>query len=228
MQDRANQPDASIALYKQYLQEWPEPYDFRSEAQFRLVELNRKTGNSERENYWLRQLIASYREAGSNASDRVAWLAAYASFTLAEPNFQKFNNIKLEQPLKASLAAKTGVMKTALADYQAVADIGVAEYATAANYKIGEMYRVLAKDLIESERPNGLDELELEEYTMLLEDKALPYEDQAIDILIANADLVTDKIYDQWVKKSFGALAELIPGRYAKFEQVEDHVDIIY
>jgi len=228
MQDRANQPEASIALYKQYLQEWPEPYDFRSEAQFRLVELNRKTGNSDRETYWLRQLVTSYREAGGNATDRVAWLAAYASFTLAEPNFQKFNSIKLEQPLKTSLAAKTGVMKTALADYQAVADIGVAEYATAANYKIGEMYRVLAKDLIDSERPNGLDELELEEYTMLLEDKALPYEDQAIDILIANADLVTDKIYDQWVKKSFGALAELIPGRYAKFEQVESHVDIIY
>ncbi|KGD63216.1 hypothetical protein Y5S_03491 [Alcanivorax nanhaiticus] len=228
MQDRANQPDASIALYQQYLQEWPQPYDFRSEAQFRLVELNRKTGNAGQETYWLKQLVNSYREAGSNASDRVAWLAAYASFTLAEPNFQKFNTIKLGQPLKTSLAEKTTVMKSALADYQAVASIGVAEFATAANYKIGEMYRVLAKDLIGSERPAGLDELELEEYTMLLEDKALPYEDQAIDILIANANLVTDDIYDQWVKKSFGALAELIPGRYAKFEQVESHVDIIY
>lgn len=228
MQDRAEQPQASIALYQQYLQEWPQPYDFRSEAQFRLVELNRKTGNSERETYWLQQLVTSYREAGNEANDRVAWLAAYASFTLAEPNFQEFKRITLSQPLKTSLAAKTDVMKKALADYQAVADIGVAEYATAANYKIGEMYRVLARDLIASERPKGLDELELEEYTMLLEDKAFPYEDQAIDILIANTNLVTDDIYDQWVKKSFGALAELIPGRYAKFEQVESYVDIIY
>ena len=228
MQDRAEQPQASIALYQQYLQEWPQPYDFRSEAQFRLVELSRKTGNSERETYWLQQLVTSYREAGNEANDRVAWLAAYASFTLAEPNFQEFKRISLSQPLKTSLAAKTDVMKKALADYQAVADIGVAEYATAANYKIGEMYRVLARDLIASERPKGLDELELEEYTMLLEDKAFPYEDQAIDILIANTNLVTDDIYDQWVKKSFGALAELIPGRYAKFEQVESYVDIIY
>ncbi|WP_300521218.1 tetratricopeptide repeat protein [Alcanivorax sp.] len=228
MQDRAEQPQASIGLYQQYLQEWPQPYDFRSEAQFRLVELNRKTGNSEREGYWLQQLVASYREAGSEANDRVAWLAAYASFTLAEPSFAEFKRITLTQPLKTSLAAKTAIMKKALADYQAVADIGVAEYATAANYKIGEMYRVLARDLIASERPKGLDELELEEYTMLLEDKAFPYEDQAIDILIANTNLVTDDIYDQWVKKSFGALAELIPGRYAKFEQVESYVDIIY
>lgn len=228
MQDRAEQPNASIALYQQYLQEWPQPYDFRSEAQYRLVELNRKIGNGEQETYWLKSLVSSYQQAGKSANDRVAWLAAYASFTLAEPNFATFNSIKLSQPLKASLAEKTTVMKAALVDYQAVADIGVAEFATAANYKIGEMYRVLAKDLIQSERPPGLDELELEEYTMLLEDKALPYEDQAIDILIANANLVTDEIYDQWVKKSFGALAELIPGRYAKFEQVESHVDIIY
>lgn len=114
MQDRAEQPQASIALYQQYLQEWPQPYDFRSEAQFRLVELSRKTGNSERETYWLQQLVTSYREAGNEANDRVAWLAAYASFTLAEPNFQEFKRISLSQPLKTSLAAKTDVMKKPL------------------------------------------------------------------------------------------------------------------
>lgn len=228
MQDRAEQPQASIALYEQYLNEWPEPYDFRSEAQYRLVELNRKTANAGQETYWLEQLVVSYRQAGNNASDRVAWLAAYASFTLAEPNFVEFKRIKLQQPLKATLAEKTAVMRTALADYQSIAQIGVAEFATAANYKIGEMYRVLAKDLIASERPPGMDELELEEYTMLLEDKAFPYEDKAIDILITNTNLVADNIYDEWVKQSFAALAELIPGRYAKFEQVETYVDIIY
>lgn len=228
MQDRAEKPDASIALYKQYLEKWPEPYEFRSEAQFRLVELARKTGRSERETYWLQALQESYRQAGAGASDRVAWLAAYASFTLAEPQFQRFQTIKLDQPLKSSLAEKTAVMKKALNHYQAVADIGVADFATAANFKIGELYRLLARDLIASERPEGLDELELEEYSMLLEDKAFPYEDKAIDILITNSELVTDDIYDQWVKKSFAALAELIPGRYAKFEQVESHVDIIY
>ena len=228
MQDRADQPQASIALYQQYLQAWPKPYDFRSEAQYRLVELARKTGDKQAETHWLKALVSSYHDAGKQANDRVAWLAAYASFTLAGPQFDQFKSIQLTQPLKTSLAAKTGVMKQALANYQAVADIGVAEFATAANYKIGEMYRLLAKSLVHSERPSGMGDMEKEEYTMLLEDKALPYEDKAIDILIANADLVTDDIYDQWVKKSFAALAELIPGRYAKFEQVEPYVDTIY
>jgi cellulose synthase operon protein C len=90
------------------------------------------------------------------------------------------------------------------------------------------MYQVLAKDMIDSERPAGLDELELEQYELLLEEQALPYEDQAIDILIANTDLVAQDIYDDWVKQSFAQLAKLLPGRFAKFEQVEEYVDIIY
>ena len=44
----------------------------------------------------------------------------------------------------------------------------------------------------------------------------------------ANADMVADDIYDDWVKRSFKALGELLPGRYAKYEQVEAYVDIIY
>ena len=73
-----------------------------------------------------------------------------------------------------------------------------------------------------------LSELEREQYDLLLEEQALPYEDQAIDILIANVDLVEQDIYDDWVKQSFAELAKLLPGRFAKFEQVEDYVDIIY
>src|SRR5690606_17014768 len=150
------------------------------------------------------------------------------AFTLAEPSYDEFAAIKLTQPLKRSLTAKTTAMKTALGRYEKVAAIGVSEYATAANYKIGQMYRVLAKDMLESERPKGLDDLELEQYDLLLEEQALPYEDQAIDILIANTDLVKDNIYDKWVKQSFAELGQLLPGRYAKSEQVEDYIDLIY
>ena len=90
------------------------------------------------------------------------------------------------------------------------------------------IYQILAKDLLESPRPKGLSMLELEQYEMILEEQALPFEDQAIDIFSGNADLVAQNIYDESVKSSFAALAELLPGRYAKFEQREDYVDIIY
>jgi len=228
MQDRAKQPDASIRLYKKYVQTYPQPYDFRAEAQYRLAGFYEQLGNTDNRNYWLKQLTQTYSDAGGDANNRVAWLGAWAAFNLAEPGYEKFASIKLTQPLKKSLTAKTSAMKDALGQYEKVAAIGVSEFATAANFKIGEMYRVLAGDMMDSERPKGLSELEQEQYDLLLEEQALPYEDQAIDILIANTDLVKDDIYDEWVKNSFAQLAELLPGRYAKFEQVEDYVDIIY
>jgi tetratricopeptide (TPR) repeat protein len=228
MQDRAKQPAGSIRLYKKYVNTYPQPYDFRAEAQYRLTNLYDETGNRENRRFWLDKIIDTYREAGGEASDRVAWLAAWASFDLAEAKYAEFESIKLTQPLKASLGRKTNAMKEALERYESIAAIGVSEYATAANYKIGQMYRVLARDMMDSERPNGLSGLEMEQYDLLLEEQALPYEDQAIDLLIANTDLVGEGIYDKWVKQSFSELAKLLPGRYAKVEQVETYVDIIY
>lgn len=228
MQDRAKQPQASIRLYKKYLGMHPEPFDFRAEGHYRLVNLYEKTGNSSARSEGLNQLVRTYQQAGDGASDRVSWLGAWAAFELAEPTFDAFNNAKLTQPLRRSLEKKTAAMKEALKRYEAVAAIGIAEFATAANYKIGQIYQILARDMIDSERPRGLSDLELAQYELLLEEQALPYEDQAIDILIANTDLIEKDIYDDWVKQSFSQLAKLLPGRFAKFEQVEDYVDIIY
>lgn len=228
MQDRAGDPEASIRLWRKYVWDYPEPLELRAEVQHKLTGLYEQIGDDDRRAFWLNKLVETMNEAGDAASTRVAWLGAWAAFTLAEPEFEAFAEIQLTQPLRRSLEQKTTAMRRALQSYELVADVGVAEFATAANYKIGEMYRVLALDIMDSERPRGLNSLELDQYEILLEEQALPYEDQAIDILIANTDMVAEDIYDQWVKRSFDALGELLPGRYAKYEQVESYVDIIY
>lgn len=228
MQDRAEQPEGSIRLYRSYVASHPQPLDFQAEAHYRLAGLYEKTGNMNSYQQSLNALVKIYNQAGNDASDRIAWLAAWSSFTLAQPRYDEFVAIKLNQPLRRSLERKSSVMRDALQRYEAIADIGVAEYVTASNYQISQLYQLLAKDMMDSERPNGLDELELEEYELLLEEQALPYEDQAIDILIANAELVGQNVYDKWVKLSFEQLATLLPGRFAKQEQIEDYVDIIY
>ena len=79
-----------------------------------------------------------------------------------------------------------------------------------------------------SERPKGLSELELEQYGILLEEQATPFEDKALDLYVANANLARQNIYDDFVRQSFDALARLSPGRYNKREQSEPFVDVIY
>ena len=77
---------------------------------------------------------------------------------------------------------------------------------------------------MDSERPKKLKPDELEQYNSLLEDQSFPFEEQAIQIHEINTARAHDGIYDEWVKKSFAALAELKPGRYGKTELTSDVV----
>ena len=105
-------------------------------------------------------------------------------------------------PLDKSLAAKQARMQEALAAYGKAADYGIAEVTTAANYEIAELYHALSKDLYASERPPELTTDELEQYDILLEEQAFPFEEEAIELHETNAARTADGIYDEWVRKS--------------------------
>ena len=78
-----------------------------------------------------------------------------------------------------------------------------------------------------SERPKGLSPEELEQYDVLLEEQAYPFEEKAMEVHEANIQRVTDDIYDKWIKKSFQQLSRLRPVRYAKVEKSELLSDVI-
>jgi hypothetical protein len=90
---------------------------------------------------------------------------------------------------------------------------------TSARFHIAAVYHDFSQALLESERPDDLTDLELEQYNLLLEDRAFPFEEKAIEIHEINTGRVTEGIYDEWVRKSFQQLAELFPARYAKSER---------
>ena len=155
-------------------------------------------------------------------------LAARATLELAEPARQRFADARITQPLADSLKRKKSLMEEAVRAYGDAADFGVAEVTTAATFRLGEVYQQFGRDLMESERPADLDELALEQYDLLLEEQAFPFEEQAIDLYETNAARSVDGVYDEWVQRSFAALAKLMPGRYAKLERSEDVVTALY
>jgi len=69
-----------------------------------------------------------------------------------------------------------------------------------------------------SERPKKLSGEALEQYNALLDEQSFPFEEQAIAIHEINAKRVQDGIYDDSVRASFTALAQLKPARYGKTE----------
>ncbi len=214
----------TVAMMEREVAEYPTPVPEAIEVRQQLAQLAAKSGNSTRESQWLREIVHADAQAGAARTDRTKYLAANAQLKLAEPARDAFRAIRLVIPLKKSLVAKRQSMEAALAAYKTAADYHVAEVTTAATYETAELYRRLGKDVLDSERPKKLNKDELEQYESLLEDQAFPFEEQSIQIHEINTALARDGIYDEGVKKSFAALAELKPGRYGKTELTQDVV----
>jgi tetratricopeptide (TPR) repeat protein len=225
--DKAGNSIKARAMLEGFVKNFPQPLNPAMDARNKLRLIAAKNGDSSGENYWLKDIIAADRAAGATRSDRSRLLAAQATLRLAEPTRDEFMRIKLVAPLKKSLADKRKAMESALKAYTDAADYQVAEVTTAATFASAELYRQLGKDLMSSERPKGLSKDELEQYDVLLEEQAFPFEEKAIKLHELNAARTHDGIYDEWVQKSFAALAQLNPGRYGKVEIGEQLVESI-
>ena len=119
-------------------------------------------------------------------------------------------------------------MQVALDAYENASNYKVAKVTTAATYWTGKIYQDFAVAMMESDRPNGLSAEEFEQYEILLEEQAYPFEEQAIEVHELNMARISDDVYDEWVKKSMAELAKLSPAQYVKAERSEDFVQNIY
>jgi tetratricopeptide (TPR) repeat protein len=225
--DKAQQLGKARAMLEAFVKRFPQPLDPAMDARNRLSMMAAKAGDGAAEAYWLRDIVAADRAAGAGRTDRSRALAAKATLALAMPLRDEFRRVKLVAPLKKSLAEKRAAMEAALKAFGEAADYQIADVTTAATYESAELYRQLGKDLIGSERPRNLSKDELEQYDVLLEEQAFPFEEKSIKLHEVNAARTKEGTYDQWVQKSFAALAQLNPGRYGKTEISEARVDSI-
>jgi tetratricopeptide (TPR) repeat protein len=225
--DKAGNSAKSRLMLEAFVKHFPQPLNPAMEARNKLSLIAVKAGDYSGRDSWLRDIIAADRSAGAARTDRSRALAAKATLTLATPAREQFKNVKLVVPLKKSLAEKRKAMEAALKAYEAAADYQVAEVTTAATFESAELYRQLGKDLMSSERPKNLKKDELEQYDVLLEEQAFPFEEKAIKLHEVNVARIKDGTYDEWVQKSFAALAQLNPGRYGKVEISEQQVESI-
>ncbi|MCZ6829925.1 MAG: tetratricopeptide repeat protein, partial [Gammaproteobacteria bacterium] len=209
--DKAGNSELAIHRYRSYAHGWPQPPAERFEAMNRLAELYAQSRQPQKRQFWLRKIMATYETAHSpqqaqqevQQSGHSLYLAAFASSELAELEYQAYLRISIRAPLAKSLSRKKTAMQHALKAYQRTNDYAVAQFSTLATYKMGEIYRALSVDLLESERPGNIDPLALEQYELLLEEQAYPFEEKAIIIHEANARRSWEGIYDEWVQHSF-------------------------
>ena len=175
----------------------------------------------------MKDIFNADQNGGGARTDRTKYLGATAALALAEPVAEAYRRIALVEPLKKNLALKKAKMEETLKAYAVAADYGVADVTTASTFRIATVYRDFGKALMSSERPKKMSKVEREQYDVLLEEQAFPFEEKAAEYHEVNARRASAGIYDQWVKRSFDALRELRPVRYGKNERAEEVIDAI-
>ena len=216
--DEATVVDDAIRVYGQYVAEYPQPLDVAMETRSRLAEIFEVELDYTRYYAMLNEIVAVDRDAGVERTDRSRYLASKAALVLAEQRFAQFAKLTLVQPFEQSLAEKQKRMDVALESFETLVDYEVADVTAAATYYIAEIYLEFSVALLDSERPDGLNETEMVDYELVIEEEAFPFEEQAIDVHEENFELLAGGIYNAWVQKSLDKLALLMPGRYAKAE----------
>jgi hypothetical protein len=217
-----------VDTYKRYIGMFPKPMEQAMEARNKLALIFAKTGREDDHRYWLKEIIRRDKDAGAASTPRMHYLAAKSAFELAKPALQSYQQVKLVRPLKQNLKRKKQKMQEAVDAYTSAADYGIAEITTASVYWLAEIYSEFGQALMGSERPPGLSDEEREQYDILLEEQAYPFEEKSINIHETNVGRVSEGTYDEWIEKSFNKLKTLSPIRYAKVEKSESVARYIY
>ncbi len=192
-QDNVN---AAIESFREYANTYKKPWDLRLEAIHNMDELYSRVGDSEKQRFWLDQKIKLHREMGNQATERATYLAASAQMVFAEDARYAYQSIRLTHPLNRSLKQKQKALKQTLKAYERVAGYEVEAFTTASTFEIADLYTALSKSIMNSDRPKELSALELEQYEILLEEQAFPFEEQAIELHEINMRRAWSGTYD--------------------------------
>lgn len=206
----------AIAAYQQYAQTYPEPVDEQIAAIRELIVL--QPNNLAQQTHWRQQLIARDNQT-ENATSASRQAAAEASLVLSEQALAKFVQTPLTLPLDQSFARKQQLMQQTIAACKQTLSYADPAVQAAATAQMAEIFQQFSSSLLTSPRPPDLSELELEEYNLLLEEQAYPFEEQAIEWHERNMQRMHQGLWSAGIETSLLRLQQLLPAKYLRPER---------
>ena len=215
-ESKNNSADA-IRAYTSYANTYPSPYAQYMESMNKLSVLYVKQNQQDKANLWQQKIIATDKQTvQSNKTARTNFIAATTALTLAKAQQDKFEKKRLIEPLAQNLREKKKLMQDSISLFGQASTYNIAEVTTEATYSIGRIYQVFSTSLLDSERPKNLSGDELEQYNILIEDQAFPFEEKAIEFYEINMARTADGTQGSWIKQSYNELKLLFPSRYQR------------
>jgi len=219
----------AIRSYEEYARKFKKPYPQYMESMNKLTDLYTKTGSAKNTLKWHNNIVKADKKALNNVkTDRTKFITSTAYLSLARNEKDRFNKIRLSLPLKRSLRKKKNAMQNSVKLYGKASIYQIYEASTEATFSIALIYKDFSKALLDSDRPKNLNDEELDQYEILLEDQAFPFEDKSIEFFEINLARVKDGFYNDWIKKSHTELIDLFPVRYNRKPKEDDFINVLH
>jgi tetratricopeptide (TPR) repeat protein len=209
----------ALKVYQRYVEYFPEPVELNLENRHKICLILKEQNEFKSYLEELETIVVVDASAGEARTPRTRYLAGKAALVLAEQDFDAFTAVKLDNPFKVNLEIKRELMQVATQKFNRLVEYEIGEITAAAGFYLAEIYAHFSKALMTSERPQGLNPMELEQYELAIEDQAYPFEEKAIAVHDDNLKLMSRGVYNEWIDKSLQKLAELMPARYARQEE---------
>jgi outer membrane protein assembly factor BamD (BamD/ComL family) len=161
----------------------------------------------------LDRAVQIYGQRKNQLGARGKYWAAKARYLQGEAILVRYEAVKIEgdvKQLKARLKQKSDLLKKAADTFLDTAEMGVAEWTTAALYQIGFTYESFTKALLNSPPPQNLPAADKELYKQSIEEFVVPIEERGLEAYESGWKKAIDLgIFNEWTAKMRDALGRL-------------------
>ena len=209
--------DSAIKAYTSYAENYSRPYPQYVEAMYKLTQLFTASKQTDKVFLWQEKISSADKLAGKDLkSDRTNFIVANIALANAKRTQSQFENVRLVEPLAESLKNKKKLMQDAISTYGQLSTSNNPAIITQATFEIANIYQHFSGALIQSERPRTLKGDELEQYNILMEDQAFPFEEKAIEFHELNLSHTKEGVANEWITQSLKSLVKLYPVKYSR------------
>ena len=208
-------------IYKRFVDTFPNAADDVIESLFKCGEMAYKLGHLSEAKAAFQQAVDTFRKFQNNGKDVDFYFAAHSQFMLGEIYYEDYKKVELSPPFKPNLKNKIDKFNQVLAAYKNTIEYQVADWVTAASYRIGMSFEEFVRALMEAPLPDGLNDEQIQIYKNNLTETAKPYKEQALQAYQRNIEQAeANSIDNVWIEESRKRLEILIAElRLAKPDQ---------
>ncbi len=161
---------------------------------------------------------ALYKRAGKDDQKAGKAWAAQARYNEGELIFRQYEKVTLDVPpakLEKALKSKSKLLAEAEKVYTSVVDYQDLKWATAALYRVAQVYDGFAESLVNASTPKGLSQAEQDAYREALDVYVVNIQAKAVELFKAGyTKAISMQVYDEYTAKIREALGRLDGGNY--------------